>query len=225
MFFTVYSMFKYNKITKFVWFNLILSELVFIKLWAASAIIAFFVFILLLIIGTKIKKLSANKLLIGLIVFCVIIFEGLNLPIVNNFVVNVLHKSITFSGRTYLWEHGLNMIKKSPLLGYGGYYVEGRSYLSNFRLYPVHTTYLQILVDGGLILFSQFMYIIIRTFKKLNQYKKNNISQIFLAGLIGIGMSYTFEQSGLYHLMIIIPLILNLDSIVLKESSVVKNEN
>ena len=91
--------------------------------------------------------------------------------------------------------------------------MEGRSSIGNSKLYPVHTPYIQILVDGGLFLFFQFIYIVFDTFRKLEKFKDSNITQVFLAGFIAIGISYIFEYSGLYHLMILIPLALNIDCI------------
>ena len=215
---SLYSIIKYGKISKFTWFNIIFCELIFIKLWAASAIISFAVFIFLVFLGNKNIKLSPMKLFIALISFCLIIFIGFNTPVLVNFITNYLHKDISFSGRTYLWKYGFDLIKQKPIFGYGGYFVEGRSVLHR-RLYPVHTTYLQLLIDGGIILFSQFILIIFNTFKKLTKYKNYLCPHIISAGLIGIGISYTFEQAGLYHLMIIIPIAYNIEKIIVYENN------
>ncbi len=210
---TIYSLIKHRKITKFTWFNLILCEIVFIKLWAASAIIAFGLFIAMVFISTNFIKLPPMKLFIGLIVFCIIVFVGLNSTFITNLITNYLHKDITFSGRTVLWKNGFEMIKKKPILGYGGYFKEGRSYLG-IREYPIHTTHLQILVDGGAILFGEYILICVLAFKKMSKYFKSNISQVLCAGLIAIGISYTFEQAELYHFIILIVFAFNIEKII-----------
>ena len=66
-----------------------------------------------------------------------------------------------------LFRSGFKLFKKQPIFGYGGFFMEGRSSIGNSKLYPVHTPYIQILVDGGLFLFFQFIYIVFDTFRKL----------------------------------------------------------
>lgn len=210
---SIYSILKNGKISNFTWFNIFFCEWIFIKLWAASAIVSFGIFIIVMMIGTKCLKLPPFKLFILLVIFCIIIFIGFNTPVITHFISDYLHKDITFSGRTYLWKNGFELIKQRPIFGYGGYFIAGRSSLG-YRVYPIHTTHLQILIDGGIFLFLQYITIFILAFKKINKYKKFNIAQTLCAGLIAIGISYTFEQAGLYHIIILLTLALNIDKII-----------
>ena len=210
---TINSLLQHEKITKFTWFNLLFCQFIFIRLWAASAIIAFAMFMFILVLDKNNIKISPKKLSLGLAVFCLTIFIGFNLSIITNFVTNYLQKDVTFSGRVYLWQYAFELFHARPLIGYGGYYVVGRSLYHN-RMYPVHTTHLQILVDGGLVLLSVYIIMLISSFSKLAKSKKNSIAQIISAGLVGMGISYTFEQAGLYHLIIITTFALNINKII-----------
>ena len=216
---SIYSYYKYKKITKFTWFNILFCEFIFIKLWAASAVVSFAIFIILLILFSLNISFSPKKIFFGLAIFLAVLFLGLNNEIFNNFITNVLHKDITFTGRTYLWAHAFELISMRPILGYGGYFVAGRSPLFG-RLYPVHTTYLQVLVDGGVILFVLFVYMLYSAISKVAKFKKSRYSNILISGLLAMCISFAFEQAGLYHFVIILTLCYNIDLLVKDEGDI-----
>lgn len=70
---------------------------------------------------------------------------------ISDFVVNVLHRSVTFSGRTEIWDLAMNAIGKSPLVGTGCQTLEN-SGLWTYSLTQVshcHNAALDILYKGG----------------------------------------------------------------------------
>lgn len=69
--------------------------------------------------SNKHKLLSTNKAIVFVVVVNVFLLGGLALPFVNDFIVNVLHKSIDFSGRVYVWKAAIKYIIQSPIIGHG----------------------------------------------------------------------------------------------------------
>ena len=78
------------------------------------------------------------------------------------------------SGRDYIWHDALNTWSLSPLYGYGLF-----SYLDHFYIRP-HNVFLEIMLQGGLILLLLFLIILIRSFFKYRNMLKIDKTQIFL---------------------------------------------
>ena len=80
--------------------------------------------------------------------------------------------------------------------------------LSEYR--EVHTaTYLQVLVDGGFLLFIPFIWILGRSANVINKFIKRKYGVYFLAGFMAVLLSYTFEWSQYYHLMVLCSVLFN----------------
>ena len=81
-----------------------------------------------------------------------------NISFLSSFFENVLHKDITFTGRTDIWRLTMTYFWEKPLLGHG--------LMNTEDLYLVltashqHNYYLHILFQGGLFSFAVFLYII-----------------------------------------------------------------
>lgn len=63
--------------------------------------------------------LSANRVIIIILAANIILLGGLSISYFNDFIVNVLNKSDSFSGRLYVWKSVLNYISLSPITGHG----------------------------------------------------------------------------------------------------------
>lgn len=86
-----------------------------------------------------------------------------------NFFVNTLHKDISLSGRTFLWEKGIQKITNSPILGYG--INENKVMQLLEGLVHFHNYFINMLYQGGLIAFSFFVLLNIVTIIKSKKYK------------------------------------------------------
>ena len=51
--------------------------------------------------------------------FVIFVFSDTNIPFLKDIIVNVLHRDVTFTGRTYIWSNGLSIVKESPIIGCG----------------------------------------------------------------------------------------------------------
>lgn len=94
--------------------------------------------------------------------------------------LTVLGKTNAISGRTtVLWPKALRMIGERPLFGYGVY--PGEWYVNIFgnrSMSHVHNQFLQVLLDGGLVLLFVYVLWVIYTAKKLTNSKELKSSQI-----------------------------------------------
>lgn len=99
---------------------------------------------------------------LDMIFFVLLVFFRIQ-RIFSYFLEKYLHKTATLSGRVYLWEKALKVIKKSIIFGYGAEY--GKSMALRLKTpASVSTTqngFLDILYTGGMVLFVVFLIIII----------------------------------------------------------------
>ena len=132
-------------------------------------------------------------------------------------VVQILHKSLTFTGRTIIWDRVLVLIKRKPLLGYGFQTNEIVSnYLGNRAFVHAHNTILDIVYKGGLLTLLVFFKMIYYPIHELYTSRKNKLSSFISFILFCIFIMCIFEarqeKIGLYIILIIsnnIKLIIN----------------
>ena len=106
-----------------------------------------------------------------------------------------MHKDITFTNRTILWDNALDLIKNNLLFGLGNPKsngVEGwltMSYWSDMDMklidtyFIAHNQFLEILINGGLISFIPFLIAMIYVVKRVSTHRVKLISK-FLATII-----------------------------------------
>ena len=117
-------------------------------------------------------------------------------------IEKLLHKSLSFSGRTDIWDAYVKKIMDSPIIGYGNstktemyVYIKefGRSYL-----YGPHNALLELLNAGGILLAGMFILIYCYIGKQLLKNKENQLAAIIsiyvLATIIG-GLTGRFYAS------------------------------
>lgn len=79
------------------------------------------------------------------------------------FVEDVLHKDLTFTHRTSVWADGMDMIMKSPLIGYG--YKSHEWYADKFWVVTSHNFIIDELIRGGFLLGLVDLYLGITAIK------------------------------------------------------------
>jgi len=213
------SIIKKKKISFLNIIEILMCEISFIKVWSATSVVCFSLFILLLIVD-KIKKIPVSILISIFIVALLILLFGLSSPIIQNIILNVLHKSVTLSGRTLVWRDSFILIKNRLLSGYGGYFSYGKFYY-NGMYYPCHTPYLQILLDSGIVGMILYVCLFISVFLKIRKNYNNRAIRIVTIGIICIMINYILEYSQFFHLYILLCLAYNFDN-VLKQNNHIK---
>lgn len=210
-----------EKINKRTIFLIIISTISVLKVKSSTSIVAIMMIILFLFFKNSIKKYNLNlkKYVICYLVafFSIIIFRIQNL--FKFFIINILGKDLTFTGRVYIWDYVIQKIKMKPILGYG---VEYRNYLLSIDKYPFyysHNAILEIIKQTGLIGIL-IIYFIIRTIiKKLNKYKKETITitisfVLFIYLIMMLMETYEYE-----YFFFLFPLCYNIDNIINKKAT------
>lgn len=184
----VYSQYKYKKLFTF-WsiYSVAITIITELIVWSATGVVtAAFMMICILCINIPfVKKIVQPKVLIGVFyigTILIVIFRMQNLfePI----IVDILHKDLTFTGRTYLWDYSMTVIKDNLLLGVGqaGYTVVGQH---NTYLHP-HCLLLDMLYKGGIIMFVLFNIVILRFCKQIKRHINEPAARVLLLAVSSI---------------------------------------
>lgn len=101
----------------------------------------------------------------------------------NYFIINVLGKSSTMSGRTVIWEQALGLISEKPILGWGEL---SKEQIANYALYGTshaHNFLLDLLLLTGVVGMIAYMYFVFAPVKLSNcNNEMKLIVQCFLVG-------------------------------------------
>ena len=147
--------------------------------WSATAVVGFSVFILLILLFefhfqmgiVEVKK----SFVINLITFfAIVIFRVQNL--FKFLIVDILHKDMTFTGRTRVWDRTIDYFKDNVLIGVGQYSREENVFM--LGLAHPHNLYLRVLYETGIIGAVCFVVIILILAKKLKEYQRNRYGYI-----------------------------------------------
>lgn len=157
-----------------------IASLAFVgSMTSLSMVILFIVFYL--IPSSKLRKLGILSIFTVYMLFqTFVVFSGKGLE--NNqlavyLIEDVLHKDITFTQRTQMWDSALHIISKSPIWGWGFVSLDWyKSYMSSFAAGP-HNYILSIFINGGIILLSVFIWIVYRSYKAIKPFFKERMGQ------------------------------------------------
>lgn len=126
-----------------------------------SMIVVFLLFCL--VPSSRLRKVGIYSLFTLFVLFQVfVVFNGRGLE--NNdlavyLVEDVLHKDLTFTNRTSMWESALDIISQSPLWGWGFPDADWfRSNMASSAIGP-HNFILSVLINGGIILLGVYLWI------------------------------------------------------------------
>ncbi len=191
--------------------TLIVCIIQLISQWVGTGILLVFVQVGMLM---YIRFYRANKglsapilLLISFVLDYLIVFVRVQ-DLFAFFIVGVLHKDLTFTGRTPIWDFAIKSFKQRPIWGYGelgnGGFVN--VYWAN-RPAPAHNTLLQILHDGGLVELIVLMLFMFGAAYLLMKKRRNMLSSIVAINLLVVGIEMISEVLH-YQIYFFLPLIL-----------------
>lgn len=160
----------------------------------------------------KVKQKMPKDILLKIALVHIIIFTLLlslaKIDIARSIVVNILHRDMTLTGRTIIWDITVNKIIEKPVLGYG--MIDGMDFqamLGGITGVNAHNTYLMMLFNGGLILFAIFIIAYFITRKQFSITKVSNWFYVFPLLLFTIMVRSQVEGwdvPWLFPLMVII---------------------
>lgn len=147
-----------------------------IATWSANSIIAllFTIFYIKLNNNNTIKRFFNywHMFYITIIMFfSFIIFKIQNL--FKWFIEGILHKSLTFTGRSLIWDKSIEWIKKSSIYGYGN----EQQLLKKSKIGHInscHNYFLDFMYTGGIIMLSVILFIVFFVGKELSKNLKSN---------------------------------------------------
>lgn len=119
-------------------------------------------------------------------------------------VQNVLHKSLTFSNRTNVWIYTKKMITESWIYGYGTHNQAWYESASRLTVAHAHNIFLQVLLDGGILLMVPF--IIMLTITVVSILKSNLHTKYDL--LLGLLVIFFMMMMEVYPLVMILFILL-----------------
>lgn len=188
------SIVKYGKIKVSYLFFIILDIITIIMCGSTTGILAIMLF-LFLINFRKLIKINIYIYIIILIIALVLIFNTeyiLKFNFLKYIIVDVLHKDLTFTARTKIWNYIFPYIMKNPIgYGYGNELVE-REFLN---LSECHNMFLELLTIGGIPLLILFSLLVFKLLNK-NPNKNTNALLIICFSFFVIGLS----ESVQFHL-------------------------
>lgn len=142
--------------------------------------------------------------------FVVFVYSGIHIDFIDNFIRNFLHRDITFSGRTFIWEEGFNLIKQKPITGYGfgtNIIVKGNTFRGHNEI--IHRT-----LNSGIIGLISFIAFNIVYIAKTEKYKNDIFKIIFVALSFGMFLTFITEAyTNIYLYYVLIFLYYNFDCI------------
>ena len=195
-------------------FTGILAGLYFIISLAVSTAIATVIIFVTVLIATRIirsAKVWRNISTFVLVLAILFYFVSVNSELYAWFINGFLDESLTFSGRTYLWEQAINgMNGWHWLLGNGmrsTYFTLG----STFSVNTAHSQYLNILYYFGFLGLAAYIYLMYNQFKVIGKITDQRIRSILIAGNIAIVImgipTTTFIEDYMYIFFVIVSIL------------------
>lgn len=164
---------------------LILNIILILLSKSSTGIVTIALFIPLLAI-VKYKSLSKFLIKTSIIIGILLPVIKLTSPFLNRMIKTFFGKTLTFSGRTYIWNYALDKLASNPLLGNG---FNSTPYLLENKIIPIyervashtHNGFLELFLQSGFIGLLLGVIIVLITFRytfKINK-KEGNIIRIY----------------------------------------------
>ena len=188
---------------------LMLAVIILLSKSSTALIVGTLLFVYVLIFKKINMKIGINKLMIiYAIAYVQIVIFRIQETVFKDFIVNVLHKNVTLTGRTLIWDFVMKIIPSSFIFGYGRDDTIGQHLIIREGVTEAHNGFLEILLCTGIVGVIIFIFILITSFTPLSR-NKSKISYtlsmaIFLYFCIGLTESaFTYTKIGFWILIII----------------------
>ena len=194
----------HGRVNYFAYLMLAVAAESLLLVWSATGMMGVLVGLIFLLFFYERKGerlfnyLSASLVGAGLF-FSIVMFRLQNLFAF--FITGVLHKGLSFTGRTDIWDRAVFLIERSPFLGYG-IAQTGKVYrLAKHKYYHAHNVFLEVLVEGGLLALIAYLLMLERAGRQLLIYRKHSyaclLSGALMAVMVMTAMEPFLEQNGL----------------------------
>lgn len=181
------------------WFAYVMigvSALTLLLIWSATGLMGLAVALIFLLfvyqrrLQTLFNFVTAECVGFGLF-FSIVLFRLQK--IFAFFIEGVLHKGLSFTGRTDIWDKAISMILDSPFLGYG-LAQSGKVYrLARGKYYHAHNIVLEILMEGGLLSLTAYLFMLVCAGGQLLRYRRHPYACLISAGLMSCTLMTVME--------------------------------
>lgn len=189
------------KISKWWWINLIpliASSLAILFMVRSMTSVTCIILLLALCLlpNKRLQRWACFGIFAVVILFEVFVcFQGKgfeNNDLARWFLVDVLGKDMTFTGRTNMWDAALHILTESPLWGFG--YPDAQWFYSNMSSQAMgsHNFILGVLINGGLIGLTLYIYAFHLAFSKL-LVQKDYYSNVILVSMAAFSVMMLME--------------------------------
>ena len=180
----IYDLIKNQKITKvtFIYFFITFGTLLYF--WSAGALLVESLFIIYYICIYKfhIKIQPRLYFIVAIGGFISLVFFRIQ-NLFDFLIVDILHKDLTLSSRTLIWDKALKIINQNKFIGIG---IQESNIMTNLlTAFHSHCDFLNILLQSGICGLAIYWVILYKAFGNLSKYKHNDIAQL-VAFSIGV---------------------------------------
>lgn len=184
------------------------SVVTLVSRWAATSMVGIIIFLILVFIPNSIsKRIKPQYSFVIAIIISITLMGAYSSNLIEYIVVELLHKDMTFSNRSFIWERSLLCILQKPLFGYGKLSSSTFSRMLRLGSHP-HNMYLYHLFTNGGVGALVYTMLSLAAFRKINKQFPVDYAIILAAALTGIYIMGITESLAKVYLEI--PLILAL---------------
>lgn len=166
--------------------------------WSATSVVGLLLMALVLFLGLRGKNRILRPTYIWLITlladYLITVRRILDHPgPLNTFITQVLHKNVTLTGRTEIWDVFYTFFQKRPFLGYGF-----RQYMQvgEETAYHAHNTYFQFLLLGGIVALALFFLYNIAILYRIERLPPSRVKLILTASLAAVYVMHLSEAEN-----------------------------
>lgn len=126
-------------------------------------------------------------------------FDG---TFVEKFIIDILGKNMSYSGRDVLWEEAMLLIMQKPLLGYGvvkdGNIIQFITKEGNLGSLSAHNQFLQSIYEGGVIVLLIIISSLLYLGKRIDMCSVKFVSLLFKSVVFALLLMYLTESPSLH---------------------------
>ncbi len=167
---------KFNKLKFRNYIVILISIISTILVENSTGLVGLLIIVLFMKLPKKVQEFKIFNIIDYFIVYILSFISIILLRLQNYFsffIVDFLHKDLTFTGRTYIWDSVIDTIKDKLILGHG---LVTFHYIAN--VYTTHNSLLDLLYKTGIIGFALYLSIIYECLKELYKYRNHKITKI-----------------------------------------------
>lgn len=184
---------KYKKFSKKYIFTCLIIALSSVIVWSAATILTLAVVVVIYALSKMNLRriINTRNILIGVFLLSVgLVYFNIQYRF-SWLIETVLHRNVTLTARTIIWNNAKKMIEIHPILGNGNITFSN----GDIILSQAHNQFLDVLAVTGVVGIVVFVFILYCVSKRIDFYLKNKIVAIIMAVFAGYMISFQAEAT------------------------------